>query len=159
MRSTQPSPPADAAEPRPSAFTLCDMKRILLKPLISLVLCFAVVTSVNAAECWIKVAGGKWDPSPKMLADLKAQIESYVRSQARAQGRELKNWQDYTFQYQGQEEKGRKFIFINALCDRSDRERLDKEIIVIFDGGSCFFNLKYDPLRKGFFDLFINGEA
>jgi len=95
----------------------------------------------------------------RMLADLKVQIESYVRSQAKAQGRELKNWQDYTFQYQGQEEKGGRFIFINALCVQGDRQRLDKEIVIIFDGGSCFFNVKYDPLRKGFFDLFINGEA
>ena len=120
---------------------------------------FHVVTSVNAAERWIKVAGGKWDPSPKILADLKSQIKSYVRSQAKAQGRELKNWQDYTFQYQGQEEKGRKFIFINALCVQRDRQRLDKEMIVIFDGGSCFFNVKYDPSQKTFFNLLINGEA
>jgi hypothetical protein len=135
------------------------MKRIFLKDLILLPLCLAVATSLIAAEPWIKVAGGKWDPSPKMLVDLKAQIESYVRSQAKAQGRELKNWQDYTFQYQGQEEKGRKFIFINALCVQRDRQRLDKEIIVIFDGGTCFFNVKYDPSKKRFFNLFINGEA
>ena len=94
-----------------------------------------------------------------MLTDLKAQIESYVKSQAKTQGRELKRWRDYTFQYQGREEKGRNYIFINALCAPTDQERLDKEIIVILDGGSCFFNLKYDPLRKAFFDLFINGEA
>jgi hypothetical protein len=135
------------------------MKRILLKALIPLALCLAIVTSVNAAERWIKVAGGKWDPSPRMLADLKAQIESYVKRHAEAQKRELKKWQDYTFQYQGQEEKGRKFIFINALCPSTDQPRLDKQIIVILDGGSCFFNLKYDPGQKVFFDLFINGEA
>jgi hypothetical protein len=100
------------------------MKRIFLKALISVPLCLAVVTSLIAAEPWIEVAGGKWDPSPQVLADLKAQIESYVRFQAKAQGRKLKNWQDYTFQYQGQEEKGRKFIFINALCVQTDRQRL-----------------------------------
>jgi len=94
-----------------------------------------------------------------MLTDLKAQIESYVKSQAKAQGKELKRWQDYTFQYQARKEKGRKYIFINALCASTDQQRLDKQIIVILDGGSCFFNLKYDPLWKAFFDLFINGEA
>ena len=135
------------------------MKAKILRALIWLVFCLAVITSANAAERWIKVAGGKWDPSPKILADLKSQIESYVRSQAKGQGRELKNWQGYTFQYQGQEEKGRRFIFINALCVQRDRQRLDKEIIIIFDGGSCYFNVKYDPSQKVFFDLFINGEA
>jgi hypothetical protein len=51
-----------------------------LKDLILVPLRLAVVTTLIAAESWIKVAGGKWDPNPKMLADLKAQIESYVRS-------------------------------------------------------------------------------
>jgi hypothetical protein len=135
------------------------MKTKILKALIWLALCVAVITTTGAAERWIKVAGGKWDPSSTMLTDLKAQIESYVKSQAKAQGRELKRWQDYTFQYQGQEEKGRKYIFVNALCVSTDRHTLDKQIIVILDGGSCFFNLKYDPGQKVFFDLIINGEA
>lgn len=135
------------------------MRVKILKPLIWLALFLAVITSVNADERWIKVAGGNWDPSPKMLGDLKAQIESYVKNQAKAQGRELKKWQDYIFQYQSQEQKGRRFIFINALCIHRGRQRLDKEMVIIFDGGSCYFNVKYDPSQKGFFDLFINGEA
>jgi len=135
------------------------MKTKIVKALVCLALSLAVMASVNADERWIKVAGGKWDPSPKVLADVKAQIEPYVRRQAKAQAIELRNWQDYTFQYQGQEEDGRKFIFINALCAQRDRQRLDKEIIIIFDGGSCYFGVKYDPLQKVFFGLFINGEA
>jgi hypothetical protein len=74
-----------------------------LKVLISLALRLALVTSVKAAERWIKVAGGEWDPTPKMLAELKAQIESYVKRKAQAQKLKLKRWQDYTFQYQGRE--------------------------------------------------------
>jgi hypothetical protein len=135
------------------------MKGKILKAAIWLALALTVATTVNAADGWIKVAGGEWDPTPKMLNDLKAQIESYVSSRAKAQGQELKNWEDYTFQYQGQEEKGRKFIFINAFCSQRDRQGLDKKMVVIFDGGSCYFNVKYDPSLKEFFDLFINGEA
>ncbi len=134
------------------------MKTNLLKALIGIV-CLALPISSQAAGGWVKVSGGDWDPSPAMLTDLKAQIESYVMSQGKAQGRKLKRWRDYTFQYQGQEEKGLKFIFINALCRLSDQQTLDKQIIVILDGGSCFFNLKYDPFRKVFFDLSINGDA
>jgi hypothetical protein len=135
------------------------MKAKMFKAAIWLALALIVATSVNAADGWIKVDGGEWDPTPKMLNDLKNQIESYVQSQAKAQGRELKNWQDYTFQYQGQEEKGRKYIFVNALCNQRDRQGLDKKIVIIFDGGSCYFNVKYDPSQKVFFALFINGEA
>jgi hypothetical protein len=40
---------------------------------------------------------------------------------------------------------------------QNDGRSLDKEMILVFNGGTCFFNLKYDSVRKEFFDLFING--
>lgn len=123
------------------------------------VLSLSVITSAGATDRWIKVADGKWDLSPKTLSDIKANIEGYVRSQAKTQKRELKNWQDYTFQYRGQEEKGKKYLFINALCTQSGHQDLDKKIIYILDGGSCYFNLKYDPVKKEFFDISINDET
>ena len=136
------------------------MKTILIKILIVFALCFLVYGNVVAEEKWIKVDGGKWDPSPKMISDLKTKIEFYVRSQAKTQKSELQNWQTYTFQYQGIEERGKKYIFINALCKDFSKDRdLSKEIIYVFDGGSCYFSLKYDPKSNDFFDLIINGEA
>lgn len=140
---------------------LCeDMKTKILKALILLALCLAMITTSAAEDRWIKVDGGKWDPSPKMLSALKTTIESYVGSQAKAEKRELQKWKTYTFQYQGQEEKGKKYIFINALCGQGMKTTdLSKKIIHLFDGGSCYFSLKYDPERNDFFDLFINGEA
>ncbi len=132
---------------------------MLLKAFVSFTLSLAVITGVKAGERWIKVVGGNWEPSPQILSELKTKIEGYVKSQGEAQGREFKNWQDYTFQYQGEEEKGRKYIFVNALCNQSDRQGLDKKIVIIFDGGTCYFNVKYDPSKRLFFDLLINGEA
>ncbi len=128
--------------------------------MIGLAFCLFVSASVGAAEQWIKVAGGKWEPTPKMLLDLKTKIKAYVGSQAKADKRELQNWQTYIFQYQGQEEKGKKYIFINALCHQDIKNKdLSKKIIQVFDGGTCYFNLKYDPKRKTFFDVLINGDA
>jgi hypothetical protein len=136
------------------------MKTKILLTIFSFVLCLGLSTNSGAEEQWIKVAGGTWEPSPKMLSEIKSKIESHVKKYATAQGRELKNWQSYTFQYQGIEEKGQKLIFINALCDNEIKKRdLSKQIIHVFDGGSCFFSFKYDPLRNDLFDLVINGEA
>jgi hypothetical protein len=36
---------------------------------------------------------------------------------------------------------------------------LSKSLIAVMDGGACFFNVKYDPVKKSFYDLTINGEA
>ncbi len=135
------------------------MEPIFLKSLTLFFLCLALFTSVNAADRWIRVYGGKWEPDSQMLNDIKIHIESYVKRQAKAQKRELKKWKSYTFQYQGWEANGRKYVFINALCKHTEDGSLDKEIIAVCDGGSCFFNLKYDPVSREFFGLIINGEA
>ena len=91
--------------PRALFPALCDVKTIYFI-VICLILFLALFTRAEADDTWVKVSGGSWNPSPTMLTDLKAQIESYVKSQAKTQGRELKRWRDYTFQFQGREEKG-----------------------------------------------------
>jgi len=84
------------------------VKRILRIFILCLFPLFlALIANANPAEQWIKVAGGKWNPHPQILSDIKAKIESYLLNQAKAQGRELKNWQEYISQYQGQEEDGK----------------------------------------------------
>jgi hypothetical protein len=56
------------------------------------------------------VNGGSWEPDRRLVRELKAQLGPYVKATARAQGRELRNWSEYIFQYQGLEEKGRKYV-------------------------------------------------
>jgi len=84
-----------------------------------------------------------------------------MKSQEKVFGRALKKWNTYRFQYQGQEEKGRKFIYINAFCNLYNPKgvNLEHSFVLVDDGGSCFFDLKYDPAADTFFDAFINGEA
>ena len=135
------------------------MELTLRRAAAGLVFCLALGASAAAENVWVKVKGGSWEPSPKMIAELKAGVEPYVKDQAMAQGRKLRNWREYTFQYQGQEESERKSIFINALCIGDDRWHLDREMVIVLDGGSCFFNVKYDPARKQFYGLSINGGA
>ncbi len=60
---------------------------------------------------WIKVDGGSWEPSAQVVTRLKERIESIVGARAKGEGRKLQEWTRYTFQYQGQEQRGRKFVF------------------------------------------------
>lgn len=71
----------------------------------------------------------------------------------------LKDWRDYTFQYQGREISGKRYVFVNALCKKMDKQELQKNFYEVLDGGSCYFNVKYDPQKDAFFELYINGEA
>ncbi len=84
-----------------------------------------------------------------------------MKSQEKVFGRSLKKWNTYRLQYQGQEEQGRKFVYINAFCSLHNPKgvNLSKDFVLVHDGGGCFFQLKYDLIANKFFDVFINGEA
>ena len=125
------------------------------------VLVLGFTSAVNAApdNIWVGVEGGSWVPSAEAISKLKEQIEAFVSNQAKTEGRKLREWKTYTFQYQGQEENGRTFVFVNAFCMSDKQWQLKKQMVFVLDGGTCFFNLKYDPKTNQFFSLQVNGEA
>jgi len=128
---------------------------------INALLAFSVgwATTAYAQNAWVRVKGGTWEPEAQVLSELKVQLAPYAQGRAQAEGRKLRNWNEYTFQYQGLEEKGRKFVLVNALCHKDRGWNLEQQMILVLDGGSCFFRLKFDPQRRQYFDLTINGEA
>lgn len=137
------------------------MKRPYKIIALSLVLCGAATCSADD-NSWIEVEGGAWAPSVEVLTTLKSGIRPYVEAQARNQQRELQKWSKYTFQYQGQQQNGRKLIFVSGFCSNTPfikDEQLSKRMVLVLDGGTCFFDLKYDPEKKQFYGLYINGKA
>ena len=122
-------------------------------------ICVAFAGVALAENKWVRVKGGSWEPTATVLADMKKALEPYMKDQAKLQARELRKWREYTIQYQGVEEKGRRYVFINALCRPDPRWKLEDDFQMVFDGGSCYFHLKYDSTRRQFADLIINGEA
>jgi len=121
--------------------------------------CGAFTGTALAENKWVHIKGGSWEPSATVLADIKKRLEPYVSNQAKLQARRLRKWREYLFQYQGGEEKGRKYVFINALCRPDAGWKLEEDFYIVRDGGSCYFHLKYDPTRRRFAELTINGEA
>lgn len=121
-----------------------------MTPLITLV--------AIAIGSWVAVPGGSWSPSSELMGEVRGQIESYVKQHAVEQHLQLADWSRYSFQYQGQLENGRQAVFINAFCD-APPEYARQQFVVVLDGGPCFFQVKYDPEKKQFFQLTFNGEA
>jgi len=63
-------------------------------------------------------------------------------------------------------ERGEKEIWINFLCESplssfvgKNPNRWKTDIIVVEDGGNCFFNIKINLTTKMYYDLFVNGVA
>jgi hypothetical protein len=53
--------------------------------------------------------------------------------------------------------KGEKEVWINCMC--STRKNWQKELIIVKDGGNCYFNLKINLTKKKYYDLGVNGGA
>ena len=118
-----------------------------------------LVSSAYGQGPWFQVAGGDWVPNAETLHPLQSGLEAYVRGRAKIEHRTLRAWNSYTFQYQGRNEDGRKYVLVNAMCITDDTWDLEKRVVVVLDGGSCFFNLKYDPNKQHYYGLTINNEA
>jgi hypothetical protein len=55
-------------------------------------------------------------------------------------------------------EKGEKEIWINCFCADFDTE-WKNQLILVDDGGNCFFNLMINLDGMSFYDLMVNGHA
>jgi len=55
-------------------------------------------------------------------------------------------------------EKGEKVVWVNCFCgvwDKSDKY----QILIIFDGGNCYFNVKINLATEMYYDFMVNGWA
>jgi hypothetical protein len=55
--------------------------------------------------------------------------------------------------------KGEKEVWVNCFCDTWGSDRWKTEIMIVDDGGNCYFNFKINLKTKKYYDLGVNGEA
>ncbi len=66
---------------------------------------------------------------------------------------------DYKRQYVAVlNQKNEKEVWINCFC-RDFGGNGKESILIVFDGGNCFFNLKINLTTKKYYDFRVNGEA
>ncbi|RYU95644.1 hypothetical protein [Emticicia agri] len=54
--------------------------------------------------------------------------------------------------------KGEKEVWVNCFCDIFN-ENWKKDIVIVLDGGNCYFNLKINITKGTYYDLMVNGDA
>jgi hypothetical protein len=100
-----------------------------------------------------------WTPDRDAVLKLEEKIESYLKKAAAKRSPNL--WSKlapYKRQYVGLTRNNRRVIFANFFCDAFNTD-WKKTVVVVDDGGDCFFTVVYDVDRASFYDLRINGEA
>ena len=121
--------------------------------------CLITAASLADDAVWFKVRGGSWEPDSAVVSNMQSGLQPAVARLAGSRFRDFPHWWEYKFQYQGQRADTGLHVLINALCDAYEGRDLTAQFVLVNDGGSCFFEVKYDPTNQRFYDLVINGVA
>jgi hypothetical protein len=73
-----------------------------------------------------------------------------------------KNFKNYRRQYFGfKNDSGEKLLFINSYNPKDSSFTFDwlNTQVIVFDGGSTYWNVHYNYTKKGFYNLSINGSG
>ena len=55
--------------------------------------------------------------------------------------------------------KGEKEVWVNCFCDTWNSNKWKTDILVVDDGGNCYFHLKINLTTKKYFDFVVNSLA
>lgn len=104
-----------------------------------------------------------WKPSTADIATLERLLPEFLASSNTvAKNDILPKLSTYARQYFGYMANDTRLIYVNALCPSHRRDTaaaLGGGLVVVLDGGSCYFQVHYDVTRQRFERLNVNGEA
>ena len=102
-----------------------------------------------------------WEPTLGDMNDVEADL-AQITALSRTEGdpnRQIDNPQEYYRQYLAVEINGKKMLVLNAICSVDPDTDWRKHLVVVRDGGKCFWHAMYDLSTRKFSDLFVNGRA
>jgi hypothetical protein len=100
-----------------------------------------------------------WTPSVGQVQEMESLLLQYLTLHPPIDDKPVGNFFAYGRQYLGVTKKDRKLIYLNAFCDPSRFDQWKKGLILVKDGGSCYFQVYFDPAKKEFIHLHYNGQA
>ena len=102
---------------------------------------------------------GYWTPAQDQVQALEEKLDSYLQQAApQTYPGPLRPLGEYNRQYMGLLVNGQRVIFTNFFCNPHDHD-WQHEFVLVMDGGSCYFELKYDVQTGALYDLSIHGES
>jgi len=102
---------------------------------------------------------GYWTPGRDDVLVFEQRLEPYLQQAApQTYPGPLRELNVYQRQYVGILVDEQRVIFANFFCNAYDTD-WQREIVFVLDGGSCYFEVKYDVETDEFYDLSIHGEA
>jgi len=126
---------------------------------------WVIITKKHAEETgvssWLVESDGFWTPSVDDILKLEGKIAGYLSQNSSYFYHQPPVWErldEYQRQYVGLEREGRLIIYGNYFCNSGGVDWQQK-LVVVIDGGECFFQVEYDVESGFFIKLLVNGEA
>jgi hypothetical protein len=124
---------------------------------------WVIVTKEQAEEIasWLGGSSGFWTPSVDDIIKLEEKIAEYLSqnpSQFYSQPPVWERLDEYQCQYIGLERGGRRIIYGNYFCENGGINWHQK-LVIVEDGGDCYFQVEYDVERDLFIKLLVNGVS
>jgi hypothetical protein len=112
-----------------------------------------------ASEAILVPNAGTWRPTKADIDGLEARLQelSRVKAEDRSAGQiTVDHPRQYFRQYVAVIREGRKLIFVNAFCDEVQFPDWHQRLVVVFDGGSCYWQALYEPATHRFSALLVH---
>ena len=124
-----------------------------------------IVTNEQAEETgiasWLVESDGFWAPSVDDIFKLEEGLAEYLSQNSSYFYRQPPVWErldEYQRQYIGLERGGRQIIYGNFFCNNLGMD-WRKKLVIVDDGGDCYFQVEYDVDQGMFTMLMVNGES
>jgi hypothetical protein len=124
---------------------------------------WVIVTRKQAEEIasWLGGSGGFWTPSADDIFKLEERLAEYLSQNSSYFYRQPPVWEqldEYQRQYIGLERGDRQIIYGNFFCNNLGMDWRQK-LVIVEDGGDCYFQVEYDVESEVFIKLLVNGVS
>ena len=124
---------------------------------------WVIVTKEQAEEIasWLGGSGGFWTPSADDIFKLEEGLAEYLSQNSSYFYRQPPVWEqfdEYQRQYIGLERGGRQIIYGNFFCNNLGMD-WRKKLVIVDDGGDCYFQVEYNVEDGAFIMLIVNGVS
>jgi hypothetical protein len=112
------------------------------------------------AQPMLEMGAPYWTPSKVEIQRLESALPAFLeRSDGAA--KIARNLRSYRRQYFGYSDHGEKWVVVNSLCEEHWKKNASWRIgaMVVYDGGDCYFRVRYQISTAKFAGLDINGES
>jgi len=115
-----------------------------------------------AETAGLDISAPYWTPTAEQASLADMAVLDHLRRMDTTRSRQISDAiSDYKRQYVGYTVGGKQWMLVNAMCRQywESQEIWKSSVVVVLDGGTCFFNARFEMATSTVHSLEINGDS